>query len=102
MNKPLGGRGKRAPYETQVVRVPVPIIGEVEQIIEEYRLLAIKGEVSEFKKHPELAAAVTPVSYSEALIHARQILRYRKSAAESLAKLLQVLYGGTISKADLR
>ena len=102
MNKPVGGRGKKAPYETEVIRVPVPIIPQVEKIIEEYRLLAIEGEVSEFKKHPQVAASVTTVSYSEAVQQARQIVKSKKSAADSLAKLLQVLYGGTVSKADLQ
>lgn len=102
MTRPKGGRGKKAPYETEVIRVPVPILPQVEQMIDDYRLLAIKGEISEFQKHPEIAAAVTPVSYSEAVQHAKKIVRYKRSAAESLAKLLQVLYGGTVSKTDLQ
>lgn len=102
MTKHKGGRGKKAPYETQVVRVPVPIIPQVDQLIEDYTLSALNVEVPEFKKNPEVAASVTPVSYSEAVQHAKQILKSKKSAAESLAKLLQVLYGGTISKADLQ
>jgi rubrerythrin len=102
MNKPLGGRGKKAPYETQLVRVPVPVVQKVEQIVDEYRNLVINGEQSEFEKYPNLAACVTPVSYSEALQRAKEIVKTKRSAAESLAKLLQVLYGGTVSKEDLR
>jgi hypothetical protein len=102
MNKPLGGRGKKAPYETRLIRVPIPIVPKVEQIVDDYRNLVINGEQSEFEKYPNLAACVTPVSYSEALQRAKEILKSKKSAADSLAKLLQVLYGGTVSKEDLK
>lgn len=37
MTKPVGGRGNKAPYETAVMRVPVPLQSEVERMIEEYR-----------------------------------------------------------------
>jgi hypothetical protein len=102
MNKPLGGRGKKAPYETRLIRVPIPIVPKVEQIVDDYRNLVINGEQSEFEKYPNLAACVTPVSYSEALQRAKEIVRTKRSASESLAKLLQVLYGGTVSKEDLK
>lgn len=102
MNKPLGGRGKKAPYETQIIRVPVPIVPKVQQIVDDYRNLVINGEESEFEKYPNLAACNSPVSYSEALLRAREIVKSKRSATESLAKLLQVLYGGTVSKDDLR
>lgn len=102
MTKPLGGRGKKAPYKTQIVRVPIPIVPKVEQIIDDYRNLVINGEESEFEKYPNLAACVTPISYSEALQRAKEIVKSKRSASESLAKLLQVLYGGTVSKEDLK
>ena len=35
--KPKGGRGNRAPYETVMVRTPVPIKAEVEAVIARYR-----------------------------------------------------------------
>lgn len=37
MNKPIGGRGKRAPYETTHVRIPVDLKPQIEKLIEEYR-----------------------------------------------------------------
>lgn len=37
MNKPIGGRGKRAPYQTIQMRVPLPVKAEVEKLIEQYR-----------------------------------------------------------------
>lgn len=102
MNKPIGGRGKKAPYETQIIRVPVPIVPRVQQMVDDYRNLVINGEESEFEKCLSLAACVTPLTYLEALQRAKEIVKTKRSASESLAKLLQVLYGGTVSKEDLK
>lgn len=41
MVKPVGGRGKRAPYQTVQVRVPLPIKPEVEKLIEQYRAVML-------------------------------------------------------------
>lgn len=37
MTKPKGGRGRKAPYETQQMRVPLPIKDQVNHLIEEFR-----------------------------------------------------------------
>jgi hypothetical protein len=37
MNKPIGGRGKKAPYETTHVRIPVDLKSQVEELVESYR-----------------------------------------------------------------
>jgi hypothetical protein len=37
MNKPIGGRGKKAPYETTHVRIPVDLKLQVEKLVEDYR-----------------------------------------------------------------
>jgi hypothetical protein len=102
MNKPVGGRGKKAPYETQVVRVPVPIAPQVEQFIESYRLSVINSEDNDNEQTSEIPSEVTTVKAMEALQRAREIVKQKRSAAESLAKLLQVLYGGTVRKEDLK
>ena len=44
MAKPLGGRGKRAPYETVMVRVPEPIKADVETLIAAYRDAVLAGD----------------------------------------------------------
>jgi DnaJ-class molecular chaperone len=36
--KPKGGRAKRANYDTVMIRVPIPIRGEVEKLIEKFHL----------------------------------------------------------------
>ena len=46
MSKPIGGRGKKAPYETIPVRVPVPIKAEVETLIERYRDSVLSDETT--------------------------------------------------------
>ena len=38
MDKPKGGRGKKAPYETTHMRVPLPLKAQIEKLIEDYRL----------------------------------------------------------------
>ena len=37
MPKPVGGRGKKAPYESVMVRTPLPIKPEVEALISAFR-----------------------------------------------------------------
>lgn len=49
MPKPKGGRGKAAPYQTRQVRVPEPIINQVDQLIEQYQDCIASGGDS---KHP--------------------------------------------------
>ena len=36
MNKPKGGRGKRASYKTSVVRVPNPVMPQVLELINQF------------------------------------------------------------------
>ncbi len=106
MTKPLGGRGKKAPYETAVIRVPVPLVPKVEKLIDDYRNLTINGEESESDKYPKVPATSTLTTYLEALEEAKKILavniKSKRSTADCIAKLLQVLYGGTVSKEDLK
>ena len=37
MDKPIGGRGKKAPYETTHVRIPVDLKSQVELLVEQFR-----------------------------------------------------------------
>jgi dihydropteroate synthase len=43
MSKPKGGRGKVAPYRTRQVRVPEPVIDQVDNLIEEYQSYIASG-----------------------------------------------------------
>lgn len=96
MPRPVGGRGHVAPYETTHVRVPSPIKPQVEKLIDSYRELVL-NENSQPDLYKDCASAMTIKSYSEAIEIARQVLRQKKSARESLEKLLTGLYGGQVS-----
>lgn len=43
MPKPKGGRGKIAPYKTRQVRVPEPMINQVDELIETYQSYVVSG-----------------------------------------------------------
>ena len=85
-NKPVGGRGLKAPYETKTIRVPVPVVEAVENVIDRYRG---EGVVMDFCN--------STLTAQEALKKARLIYKSRegrtKSAKSSMEKLLQVIYG---------
>jgi hypothetical protein len=90
MNIPKGGRGKKAPYETTIIRVPVPLVESIERQVNEYREFVVNGT------QPPYPA----INLEVALIHAKQILKQKKSAKVSLEKLLQVLYGDEVTLKD--
>lgn len=92
MSIPKGGRGKRAPYDTCTVRIPAAIRDEVDSLAERYRASVLEG--SEF-----IASGST--SLSDALVEARKILAQKRSAKQSIIKLLQVIYKQKISEIDL-
>lgn len=85
MTKPVGGRGIKAPYKTRVVRVPEPVLDQVQTIIDAYRL----GDEIPTDK---------PVTGYELIRD--EVDAWRKSAKvgkERLEKLLQLIYGGDFS-----
>jgi hypothetical protein len=75
-----GGRGKKADYETKVIRIPLPIVNDIEKVIENFHQGLSINDSSDFK------------SLEEAIMIASNILKSKKSAKESIKKLLQVLY----------
>lgn len=104
MIKPKGGRGKKAPYNTVVIRVPVQIAEEVRASIDEFRNLYISNsDQSQVDKKAETIKL--SLHLKEKLIgieEAKKILKQKQSAKKSIVKLLQVLYDdNTISLEDL-
>jgi hypothetical protein len=91
MDKPKGGRGKRAPYSTCIIRIPEALKRRVEILADDY-ISAALAEVELFDRKD--ANAVTLVTYAEALQQSKQMLKGKKSASKTVAKLLQLLYGG--------
>lgn len=115
MNKPTGGRGKKAPYESTHLRVPVPIKGRLQEIIDDYRnswiddnhqqlsifdeLERLKAENESLKNQSQSIKPLTPLD--DAIINAKSILRQKKSKVDSMAKLLTGIYGIDITSQDL-
>jgi hypothetical protein len=121
MDKPKGGRGKRAPYESTHVRVPLPIKHRVEELIDVYRF----GGTAALEQADELtredhrlaneyktklltgnAQEVNPshnslTSIDEALDAAKKILRSKQSKTLSIAKLLTTIYKVEVTESDL-
>lgn len=83
MSKPTGGRGKRAPYETTHLRVPVPLKPAIEEMIEAYRAVVVDGEPSGLSWYPSL---------EETLEMAQKLLRAKTSKTETIKKLLEFIY----------
>lgn len=53
MIKPIGGRGKKAPYDTVMVRVPFPIKTEVEDLVAAYRKEILSGDEGRYISESE-------------------------------------------------
>ena len=92
--KPVGGRGKQAPYTTSIVRVPDPIRGEVKSMIAEYRKAVFEGvdgcidATTAYQKM--LGVKGTPKS--EAIEYAKTLPKRGRKTVTALEKLLQFLY----------
>ena len=37
MSKPVGGRGHKAPYQTMIIRIPIDVKEQVDEIVERFR-----------------------------------------------------------------
>lgn len=85
-SKPVGGRGKKAGYETKLMRVPLPVVPLIEKIVDDFR----DGSENEPKQ----------LSFDEALQAAKKIMKKKKSARQSLLNLLQDIYGREVGTLD--
>jgi hypothetical protein len=85
-SKPVGGRGKKAGYETKLMRVPLPVVPAIEKIVDDFR----DGSENQTKQ----------LSFDEALQAAKKIMKKKKSARQSLINLLQDIYGCQVDTLD--
>jgi hypothetical protein len=85
MDKPKGGRGVKAPYETTHIRVPVPLKDEVDALVSRYR------------EQGDSQGNQSVLSVDEAIDQGRNILKQKKSAKISIEKLLTAIYRQTIT-----
>ena len=70
--KPKGGRGRRANYETKTVRIPLPLLKEVETLLERFY-----QENAEYEKLPTSGSwwQVLGVSRDAKLTEVKQVYR---------------------------
>lgn len=122
MNKPIGGRGKKAPYETTHVRIPVDLKSQVEKLVEDFRnnkstvieenddkidkKLPLNSDnfiqimIEEFKnndlfitqKSTENSPIKLTLSLEESISLANNLLASRGSRKDIITKLLTALY----------
>jgi hypothetical protein len=118
MNKPVGGRGKKAPYESTHIRIPEPIKYRVEELkalyvndnLEQHdKLIAENQYLAD--EHRKLLTGNNQVSDSqektlptldEAVEIAIKELAKKKSARETVAKLLTALYSQIVTTESLK
>lgn len=87
-----GGRGKKSPYTTKVVRIPDPILEKVEELVNNFYLnKKSTGEMPVLENHKEIKHN-TEKSINHALDILAQNKVSKKSTKYCLEKLLQVLY----------
>lgn len=87
-----GGRGKRSPYSTKVMRIPDPLLKKVEELVDDfYQNEKSTDDQSVLENHIEFNQRI-----EESINHALDILAQNKISKKStkycLEKLLQVLY----------
>ena len=92
MTKPIGGRGKKAPYETTHLRIPIPIKPQIESMIEAYRLSVIDGIDS---PNSDL------LPLGDAIELSKKLLRSKTAKTDTIVKLLTGIYGSEVTKQDL-
>lgn len=93
-NRAVGGRGHKVPYRSRTVRVPEPIIEQIQTICHNYREAVFKGDLKniEHQEIPKLSQSINPLTKEQAIREARKIISQRKSPRISLEKLLRILY----------
>jgi hypothetical protein len=102
MTKPIGGRGKKAPYISTHARIPEPIKSHVDVLVSAFHdgtlpePESLAGLLQE--RQPEQNSLPT---LSKVLEAARKILRAKTSKVESIANLLTAIYGQKITKEEL-
>lgn len=92
MIKPVGGRGKKAPYQTTIKRIPVDLESQIDSLIESYRLKAIEGIESD---------PVGIMSVTDAKQLTKKLLKAKMSKLDTVVKLVTGIYSVDIDKQEL-
>lgn len=90
MDKPKGGRSKRAPYQSTHVRIPDTLKSRVEELKELY----FSGSLEDYHKLSSLDSVSLFPSLSDALEIAGNVLanKGRKSTKKILSEFISALY----------
>lgn len=88
-----GGRGKKAPYETTHVRVPLPLKEVIQALIDDYRW---NGNIPSIADLKQKEVKEEPCYEDVAVEIAKQILKSKKGAKISMEKLLTGIYSKEI------
>ena len=93
-----GGRGKKAPYETTHVRVPLPLKDVVQAMIDNYRWTQHIPSVDDLTKKE---VTIEPCYEEIAIELAKSILegnvKRKKSTKDCMEKLLSAIYSKEIN-----
>jgi hypothetical protein len=102
MTRPLGGRGLRQSYETKVIRVPMPLVETINDLVEKfYTSYNPENPDSELLTDKVTSSlGVCTVSKQDAITKAKVIISRKKSAKVSVLNLLQVLYQDKLLSID--
>ena len=102
-----GGRGKKNPYKSVVIRVPEPLVGKIDLMVEAYRQAVNQRSYEGIENTNLLCDSVSqsdsqsPLSKDEVLAKAKTIFKQKRSKKELFIKLLQVLVDESIVENDL-
>ena len=95
MNKPVGGRGKKAPYKSITIRVPEPIVENIFEYIDRYRDAALKLNESKEKLFDDTATTLYSAVLTEEKI--LEICRLAKSKyrtrTDTIYEILKQIFG---------
>lgn len=92
MDKPKGGRGKKAPYSSVTVRVPEDLKETVEALVSDYRQSVLEGI--------EIKSSSIP-SIDKIKLLSKQLLKGRSTRKDIVIKLVTSIYSVTLTDEDL-
>ena len=92
MNKPVGGRGKKAPYQTKIKRIPLELESQIDSMVEEYRANLMGDGDRQDNSILSLADAIALV---------KKLMRAKKSKTDTIHKLVTGIYKVDVDKEEL-
>lgn len=102
MTRPLGGRGLKQSYETKVIRVPVPLVETINDLVDKfYKSYNPENPDSQLLTDKVSSIlGICTVSKQDAIAKGKIIVSRKKSAKVSVVNLLQVLYKDKLLSID--